>query len=99
MHFRELFRERVCGSNFAVRMLCACLLFATQGGTRQEFMSKHARILSASQAAMSTAVEFAITISSDRITLEPKFWEGDATKRKSVKRSAFSLNGVWAFSE
>ena len=28
-----------------------------------------------------------------------EFWEGDATKQKSVKRSAFSLNGFQAFSE
>ena len=28
-----------------------------------------------------------------------EFWEGEATKQKSVKRSAFSLNGVQAFSE
>ena len=28
-----------------------------------------------------------------------EFWEGDATKQKSVKKSAVSLNGVRAFSE
>ena len=28
-----------------------------------------------------------------------EFWEGDATKQKSMKRSAFSLNGFQAFSE
>ena len=33
------------------------------------------------------------------ILLGAEFWEGDATKQKSVKRSAFSLNGVQAFSE
>ena len=28
-----------------------------------------------------------------------EFWEGDATKQKSVKKNAFALNGVQAFSE
>ena len=28
-----------------------------------------------------------------------EFWEGDATKQKSVKKSAFSLNEVQALSE
>ena len=28
-----------------------------------------------------------------------EFWEGDATKQKSVKKSAFSLNEGKAFSE
>ena len=32
-------------------------------------------------------------------TVGTEFWEGDATKQKSVKKSAFSLNGVQAFSE
>ena len=33
------------------------------------------------------------------VPLQAEFWEGDATKQKSVKRSAFSLNVVQAFSE
>ena len=30
VHFREHFRERVRGSNFAVRVLCACLSFGEE---------------------------------------------------------------------
>ena len=32
VHFREYFRERVGGSNFAVRMLCAVLIHRDSGG-------------------------------------------------------------------
>ena len=32
-------------------------------------------------------------------TFGTEFWEGDAMKQKLVKKSAFSLHGVQAFSE
>ena len=59
MHFREHFRERVRGSNFAVRMLCACLMLVVYswlmvawtttsqpliGSNSQEYVTKKASI-------------------------------------------------------